>query len=707
MRLTLRTLLAYLDDTLEPAQAKLIGAKVAESEPARELMERIKQVTRRRRLTSPPASGPGGIDPNTIAEYLNDEVTPEKAAEVEQICLASDVHLAEIAACHQILTLVLGEPALVPPTAKQRMYGLVNGPESITTRKHKKPRKVADQDPSSAVDGAAVDSPRLGIFLAGVGKRNKLLLIVGSGVIAACLLVFAIWQLVHSLHPSGAIPKGEQHVKADEAESDGDKKQPEVKNTKLPEPKPPVAKPPEQKQPEIKKPEVVPGQFEYKPASTKQQEIGKYQTSSLKEPGVLLQFKADKPGWHTFVGKNSAVLSGRPLLSLAGSKSAIQLDTGVELTLWGNLPELTLDPFLSESRVVVHAHEQFDADVTLERGRIVLRNLKKDKNAQVRVRFENPTLAEEHHLDLVLDQDAAVVLERSCELEDDEPFYENPQDKMRKGPTAMVRVYAISKAARVRSGQAAITIEQTDKPVAEWQSRRGNLGVPVLPGLPAWLTGVSPAKNESQVQQRKKALEVTYSLARSLDNKAIDVAVEEIYQGAQKDLALSMQITPDIYFQWRHAIQASAAVDDIARVFDEFQQDTTPIFVRGLCMHTLRQWLAWNRDHDYQLLKVLQKNYRGAEPVKIMELFHSISQKEMTRMPERYQQLIDGLSNDLTPIRTLSHGHLLRLAPAGERIPYDPVMPRVEREKAVREWQTLIPPGQLPPAPPMKKEESK
>ena len=30
MRLTLRTLLAYLDDTLEPSETKMIGQKVAE-----------------------------------------------------------------------------------------------------------------------------------------------------------------------------------------------------------------------------------------------------------------------------------------------------------------------------------------------------------------------------------------------------------------------------------------------------------------------------------------------------------------------------------------------------------------------------------------------------------------------------------------------------------------------------------------------------
>src|SRR5438552_9952290 len=135
VRLTLRTLLAYLDDTLEPAQARLIGQKVAESDAAQELIARIKQVTRRRRLTTPP-SGPGAkTDANIIAEYLDNNLSSEQLAEVEEICLASDVHLAEIAACHQILTLVLGEPALVPPTARQRMYGLVKGPEAIPFRK--------------------------------------------------------------------------------------------------------------------------------------------------------------------------------------------------------------------------------------------------------------------------------------------------------------------------------------------------------------------------------------------------------------------------------------------------------------------------------------------------------------------------------------------------------------------------------------------
>src|SRR6202047_672552 len=178
LRLTLRTLLSYLDDTLDPTQAKAIGQKVAESDQARGLMERIKQVTRRRRLTTPPASGPGGIDANTIAEYLDNDVTPETSAEVGQICLASDVHRAEVAACHQILTLVLGEPALVPPSAKQRMYGLVKGPEAIPFRKPPKAGTKADLDLSTSHAGQGGEESAAGFAGAfkNPGTCNTLLL---------------------------------------------------------------------------------------------------------------------------------------------------------------------------------------------------------------------------------------------------------------------------------------------------------------------------------------------------------------------------------------------------------------------------------------------------------------------------------------------------------------------------------------------------
>src|SRR5439155_10567351 len=138
---------------LEPAQAKLIGQKVAESEAAQALIGRIKLVTRRRRLTTPPLSGPGAkFDPDTIAAYLDNVLPADQVAGLEETCLASDVHLAEVAACHQVLTLFLGEPALVPPTARQRMYGLIQGREAIPNR------KVTAPTTGAGVAGGAADA---------------------------------------------------------------------------------------------------------------------------------------------------------------------------------------------------------------------------------------------------------------------------------------------------------------------------------------------------------------------------------------------------------------------------------------------------------------------------------------------------------------------------------------------------------------------
>ncbi len=125
MRLTLRTLLAYLDNTLDPQDAEALREKLGESGFATQLVQRIRSTLASGTLPAPSPEAVGPVEEaNVISEYLDSTLPTEQVAEIERACLESDPHLAEAAACHQILTMVLGKPAEVSPELRQRIYEL-------------------------------------------------------------------------------------------------------------------------------------------------------------------------------------------------------------------------------------------------------------------------------------------------------------------------------------------------------------------------------------------------------------------------------------------------------------------------------------------------------------------------------------------------------------------------------------------------------
>jgi hypothetical protein len=208
MRLTLRTLLAYLDGILESKDAEDLGKKVEESEYATGLVHRVRDVMRRLRLGAPSLTDRGpGLDPNTVAEYLDNTLAPERVTDFEKVCLDSDTHLAEVASCHQILALVLGEPAEVDPASRQRMYDVqavhagAKPPPTLPTASAIPAASAAapplslDLEIGDAADRRPRPKPTVPEYLRESQRRRGWVPIAAVVVVAVCVVVMVLMAL--------------------------------------------------------------------------------------------------------------------------------------------------------------------------------------------------------------------------------------------------------------------------------------------------------------------------------------------------------------------------------------------------------------------------------------------------------------------------------------------------------------------------------
>lgn len=126
MRLTLRTLLAWLDGVLAKAEQEELATKVAASPVAPRLVERIHDVMARAGLTAPRPDGRGlADDPNSVAEFLDNVLPPDRLEAFERVCIESDMHLAEAADCHAILAEMARDPAAVLPLDRRLRKRLI------------------------------------------------------------------------------------------------------------------------------------------------------------------------------------------------------------------------------------------------------------------------------------------------------------------------------------------------------------------------------------------------------------------------------------------------------------------------------------------------------------------------------------------------------------------------------------------------------
>jgi hypothetical protein len=166
MRLTLRTLLAYLDQVLPPEDALDLEQKISNSEYAQQLIQRIQTISHRPRMEAPRVDSRTHLgDPNLVAEYLDSSLEHDKVIAFERALLESDTSLAEVASCHEILSQVLHQPATVPARMRERLYRL--NKQTVATDSHEaaslgsisSPIECSSQEPDGESSDAAAEFP--------------------------------------------------------------------------------------------------------------------------------------------------------------------------------------------------------------------------------------------------------------------------------------------------------------------------------------------------------------------------------------------------------------------------------------------------------------------------------------------------------------------------------------------------------------------
>jgi hypothetical protein len=713
-------LLAYLDDTLEPAQAKLIGQKVAESETAQELMARIKTVTRRRRLTSPPASGAGAnTDPNTVAEYLDNALSADKLAEVEETCLASDVHLAEIAACHQILTLVLGEPALVPPTSRQRMYSLVKGPEAIPFRRP--PR--AYESPAPADDGQEADETlRMGLpAYRRQGGWGQALTMLAGGLALVALLAGAIWL---AWPPSPKTDKGNRAA-LDRGPDDKNKTPSVVKNNGSKSPakdKKNLDKPATDKgggdkdQGNVKngdkgdkdKGETDKGGKDRDDAGDKDKKSGgPADTIPNAEPRVvgrhvppgvgeartiLVRQEKDSKEWERLERNHLEVKTGDTLVSLPGYRSTVRFFNGLKLQLWGDLPELSFFTPVLESTVVIHEPREFDLDLTLDRGRIVITNYK-NKDARVRVRFANPYGKDGmDSWDVTLARSdgrgenkvSEVAVELWARYPADVPF--NKNKKTRRGPKAQLFLFVFQGQASVKVDDSTFAMEEPPGPgLVFWDSDKGPSPPNSIKRLPDWVRRLPPFPPELGKDYTKYLDELRAKMVVALEELTASMSA------TKPVVALNQELKSDSWIKRSLIVRCFGALNDLSILMDGLRDPKYPE-VRQSAIEALRHWIGLHTDNDLKLHAFLRQRqgYSGDEADIIMDLLHSFSDEAIAK-PTTFARLVDYLRPDnKDTIRVLAHWHLIRLVRAGAKIKYDPMGDSNQLERGYEDWKKAI-----------------
>jgi hypothetical protein len=316
-----------------------------------------------------------------------------------------------------------------------------------------------------------------------------------------------------------------------------------------------------------------------------------------------------------------------------------------------------------ESALIMHAPEQVDLDVTLDRGIVGFMNIKKEGEAKVRLRFRD-----QRWLLTLKAPDTRVGIE----------IY----GRHAPGAKDLHDEPVTNVAFLVTRGRAFVDLGEQGHA----------LTAPPGNSLMLWDTVTRTVEME-HLDKAPRSL-------RDLDEKEAEVfkqivaATQQLNTGSPVEAATKLVGSPQPV-QRLAGVTVLGALDDLPHLLEALGDPARPD-VREQAVLVLRHWLGREPGQIARLAHVLkQQGYSDTQARMLVQLLVGFSAAQRAE-PATYDLLLDYLDHNKLAVRELAHWHLVRLAPAGRTIAYDPAAAAPQREESIRQWREVIPAGSLP-----------
>jgi hypothetical protein len=375
-----------------------------------------------------------------------------------------------------------------------------------------------------------------------------------------------------------------------------------------------------------------------------------------------------KEGTWESVATNSVVPVDRLVVALFGADFRSRNDA-VEARMIADVGQRGPFPVL-EAAVRFHASQAADLEATLERGVLVLANMKKSGSAKVRLRVRGEVF------DLTLhDATTRVGIEVYGRHV---PGPAKLGDPEQDDPVLNVVFFLLQ-------GEAVVS---TERHATRLQAPPGN-------AMYLWdnLTKSPEVRRFEKVPDSVKPFD---DKERKLFDQICHCAKHLADKPGEIGKALEKATHSPDAGERKVAVVALGALDELPRLLNVLEQKDHSD-ARDMAVLVLRHWLGREPGQSIKLYRHLTKD-RGYTPVQAKVLLYLCNgiETEKMRQPGTYDVLIGALNHSKAPVRELARWHLVRLVPGGAAIAYDSAAAEPQRLQSIAAWRRLVPEGELP-----------